>query len=184
MATDTTAPAQAGGEHDKLPFRDALGLIELLHQRVQDAINRGEPRGGAHGSFCTVFNCMDGRCQRLVQAWCERELNVEYVDTITIAGCDKVFVCDAVETERAFRMAQISTDKHGARDAVVVGHSSCAGNPVSEDQHFVDVERAAAVIAERGLFRSVTGLFVDVDNKRVDLVCRTPMVADAVRVAA
>ena len=80
------APSVLSQDHDKSNYRDALGLIELLHQRVQDVIKKDTPEPGGHGSFCTVFNCMNGRCQRLVHAWCEREFRVEYADTITIAG--------------------------------------------------------------------------------------------------
>lgn len=173
-SSESNEAAQPGGRHEQgeAHFRDALGLIELLHQRVQDEIIKESHDHSAHGRFCTVFNCIDGRCQRLVHAWCERELGIEYADTITIAGCDSVLVADAAEAERAFKLAKISVDAHGARDAVIAGHSACAANKVSNDEHRADVERAAAAIAQRGLYRSVTGLFVDVDNKCVDFVCR------------
>jgi carbonic anhydrase len=173
-SSESTEPAEPEGRHEQSEphFRDALGLIEMLHQRVQDEIRKETHDHSAHGRFCTVFNCIDGRCQRLVHAWCERELGIEYADTITIAGCDSVLVTDPTEAERAFKLAKISVDSHGARDAVIAGHSSCAANKVSNDQHRADVERATAAIAQRGLYRSVTGLFVDVDNNRVDFVCR------------
>lgn len=183
---DTTGPADVEIGHDGVEpqFRDALGLIELLHQRVQEAIVQRADGGRGHGKFCTVFNCIDGRCQRLVHAWCERELGVEYADTITIAGCDAVLINDEAEATRAMNMAKISVDKHGARDAVIVGHSSCAGNPVSEAEHRADVENAAGLIARSGLFRGVTGLFVDVDNKRVEFVCSVPGVSELQKASA
>jgi hypothetical protein len=176
MTTVTSAePAQAELRHDRNAARygDALDLIEMLHQRVHEVIKKDAPDSGGHGRFCTVFNCMDGRCQRLVHTWCEREFRVEYADTITIAGCDKVLLDNEAERERAMQMAKISIDKHGAQFAVVVGHSSCAGNPVSDEEHLIHVQQSVAMIAERGLFQGVVGPFVDVANKRVDFVCRS-----------
>ena len=124
----------------------------------------------AHGTFCTVFDCMDGRCQALVAEWCKRELRAEYPDTITIAGCDGVLAADEGERGRAFRMARISAEKHGARQAVVVGHSECAGYPVSDEDHKKAIARDAALIRGSGIFENVTGLFVDVQNKTIERV--------------
>ena len=87
------------------------------------------------------------------------------------------------ERERAIQMAKISTEKHGSEFAVVVGHSSCAGNPVSDTEHYSHVEQTVALLADRGLFRGVVGLFVDVANKRVDEVCRTPMQEQRLKIA-
>ena len=125
-----------------------------------------------HGTFCTVFDCMDGRCQKMVGEWCRREFGVEYPDTITIAGCDGVLVSDPAERERALAMAHISAEKHGAQNAVVVGHSECAGFAVSDEEHKQAIRKAAAIIYESGLFEKVVGLFEDVKAGTLEEVCR------------
>jgi hypothetical protein len=125
------------------------------------------------GTFCTVFDCMDGRCQQLIVEWCKRKLGAEYPDTITIAGCDGVLATNAQERKRALDMARISVGKHGAETAVIIGHSECAGYPVGEAEHRDAIKKDAALIAESGIFKSVIGLFVDLRKGVVIEVCRT-----------
>ena len=40
--------------------------------------------------FATAINCMDGRTQLPTINWAMKELNVDYVDSITEAGPDKI----------------------------------------------------------------------------------------------
>lgn len=125
-----------------------------------------------HGTFCTVFDCMDGRCQEAVGAWCRHSLGAEYPDTITIAGCDGVLCQDEGERTRALTMARISADKHGSTQAVVVGHSGCAGFITTAEGHQEAVRGAVAKIAGAGVFDTVIGLYHDVDTDQLGEVCR------------
>lgn len=137
----------------------------------------------SHGtfSFCTVFSCMDGRCQRQVNAWCREEFEIEHPDTITIAGCDGVLATDdkanEVEWERALRMARISSEAHGSRQAVVIGHSLCVGYPVSPEEHRTAIKKAVGRIVGTGLFETVVGLYNDVDAKTLEEVCRVSRIS-------
>ena len=126
----------------------------------------------ALGSFSTVFDCMDGRCQQSVGEWCKKNFGTDYADTITIAGLDGVLPQNAAERERAKTMAVISTEKHGARHAVVVGHSNCAGFPVSETEHMEAIKKSVDIVKGWGLFDSVVGLFMDVDKTMFKEVVR------------
>lgn len=126
----------------------------------------------SEGTFCTVFDCMDGRCQQAVGQWCRDEFHVDYPDTITIAGCDGVLVNNKAECERALTMARISAEKHGAKNAVVVGHSHCAGYPVSDEEHKKAIKESAEIIKKSGVFQSVVGLFDDVETGKLEEVCR------------
>ena len=126
----------------------------------------------SHGTFCTVFDCMDGRTKELIAAWCRQELHVDYPDTITIAGCDGVLTRDTKELARAMGMARISADKHHSKQAVVVGHSECAGHRVSNEQHRKDIEKAAKLVAGSDIFKNVIGLFLDVRTDEIMEVCR------------
>jgi hypothetical protein len=125
-----------------------------------------------HGTFCTVFDCMDGRCQDSVGAWCKKEFGTQYADTITIAGLDGVLPKDQPERERAQKMAKISAEKHGSKNAVVVGHSNCAGFPVSKEEHAEAIKQSVKIVKDWGLYEKVVGLFMDVENKTISEVCR------------
>ncbi|KKW22720.1 MAG: hypothetical protein UY70_C0035G0011 [Candidatus Kaiserbacteria bacterium GW2011_GWB1_52_6] len=126
----------------------------------------------SHGTFCTVFDCMDGRTNDLVNAWCRTNFGVDHPDTITIAGCDGILISDAGERERAFKLARISAHHHGSKQAVVIGHSECAGHMVPNEQHKIDIEQATKLVAAPGIFEHVVGLFVDVRTGEIVEVCR------------
>ena len=115
---------------------------------------------------------MDGRCQNLIGDWTRKEFGTDFADTITIAGLDGVMPQNETERERAKMMGKISAEKHGSTQAVVVGHSACAGFPVEEDEHRKAIEESVKIVKDWGLFDTVVGLFVDVDKKSVVEVCR------------
>lgn len=115
---------------------------------------------------------MDGRCQECIGQWARDNFGVQYPDTITIAGADGVLLKSEAEQMRSKMMAKISAEKHGAKQAVIIGHSQCAGNPVSEEQHKADIENSAELIKGWGIFETVVGLYHDVDTDAVTEVCR------------
>lgn len=115
---------------------------------------------------------MDGRCQEAVGEWCRTNFVVDYPDTITIAGCDGVMCSDDNEWGRALAMARISVEKHGAKQAAVVGHSECAGFPVSAEEHKEAIKQAVNKLADTKLFQTVVGLFEDVQGGTIEEVCR------------
>lgn len=115
---------------------------------------------------------MDGRCQGLVGEWAKKGFGVEYPDTITIAGLDGVLIENAGERERALAMGRISAEKHGAKNAVVVGHSGCAGYVVDDNGHRDAVKKSAQIIKDSNMFENVVGLFVDVEKQSIEEVCR------------
>lgn len=127
----------------------------------------------AQGTFATVFNCMDGRCQKPVFEWCQTQFGVSHVDTITLPGMDKQLAeHDYAQPQMVYikdTMAKISVEGHGSRHAVVVGHRHCAGNPVSDEQHREDVKNAAAEIQSWGMYEKVVGLYAHVEDDGCDL---------------
>ena len=114
-----------------------------------------------YGTFCTVFDCMDGRCQEPTNNWIKEHMkDIDYPDTITDAGICRVLAYgNAVEVSQAKARAEISTEKHGSHKAVVVGHAECAGNPVSDEKQREDIAKAAQAIKDWGMFDEVIGLF-------------------------
>lgn len=115
---------------------------------------------------------MDGRCQDGIGEWCKKEFGIDYADTITVAGLDGVLPENAGECERAKTMAKISVEKHGAKQAVVVGHSGCVGFPVSEEEHVDAITKSVSIVKNWGLFDTVVGVFMDMDKKSIVEVCR------------
>ena len=131
-----------------------------------------------HGVFCTVFDCMDGRCQAPTNNWIKNNItNVDFPDTITDAGMDRVLAYgNIVEVSQAKARAEISTGKHGSHIAVIVGHAECAGHPVSDEQHKIDTKLACENVMAWGLFDEVIGIFEGGDEDAhkwgVEEVCR------------
>jgi hypothetical protein len=116
--------------------------------------------------FGTAFNCMDGRCQDAVAAYVRQKFNVDYVDAITEPGRDGILAGKKVDVSQPDDVlkwlrfkAQVSAKGHGSRHAVVVGHSKCAGNNTSNDEHQSDIRRAVEAVQGWNLFETVVGLF-------------------------
>ncbi len=133
----------------------------------------------SNSTFCTVFDCMDGRCQEHTMKWCVDNLDVDYPDTLTLPGMDKQLasVEDNPQVDYLKNiMAKISVDGHGSNTAVIVGHTACAGNPVSDEVHKEDIKKAVKEVASWGIFNEVIGLFEggcdDPHDWVVEVVCR------------
>ena len=88
------------------------------------------------------LNCMDGRAQIPVITWIKKELDVEYVDMITEAGMDGFLLDQSKDTEAVKQKVQLSIDVNHARTIVIVGHHDCKGNPVSDEVHKEQIQKA------------------------------------------
>lgn len=116
----------------------------------------------AEGRFATVITCMDGRVQEPVATWLKGELGVDYVDTITEAGPDKI-VAETPDADLTGlrRKIGISTDLHGSGAIAVVAHHDCGGNPVSREEHLRQLEACVERIASWNPECRVIGLWVN-----------------------
>jgi len=114
-------------------------------------------------SFCTVINCMDGRVQIPVINYLMDRFGVEYVDTVTEPGPNRIVgrgsnnalmdsICDRVK---------ISVGHHGSVGLAIVAHHDCAGNPTSKPDQLEDLELAVKCLTERFSEVPVIGLWVD-----------------------
>jgi carbonic anhydrase len=113
------------------------------------------------GTFGTVITCMDGRVQEPVAQWLKQRLNLNFVDTITEPGVDKLMAEGSHEQQEGVRAkVLISTNAHGSRVVAVVGHADCAGNPVSKEKHLEQIRQAVATVQSWGLNISVLGLWI------------------------
>lgn len=119
----------------------------------------------ARARFATAINCMDGRTQLPVNAWLCREYGVDFVDTITEPGPNRILAArtDPVAVESIRRRVAISIDKHGSRVVAVVGHYDCAGNPVGFETQQQHTRQAVAAVRSWNLGVEVIGLWIGED---------------------
>jgi 2-keto-3-deoxy-L-rhamnonate aldolase RhmA len=123
-------------------------------------------------TFATAFNCMDGRCQDTVSAFVRAKWGVDWVDAITEPGIDGILAGKHPLAEQPGnilewirRKAEVSARGHGSVHAVVVGHTKCAGNNVSDEEHMEDIRAAAEMVRSWGLFDEVICLLVTTNHQ-------------------
>ena len=122
----------------------------------------------AKGKFATSVSCMDGRIQIPLTNWIKENFSVDYVDTITEPGIDKL-VADNTDLESIKIKVGISINKHESELIVVSGHYDCAGNPVSNEEHITQIKKGIEVISSWNLAVKVVGVWVD-DTWKINTV--------------
>ena len=122
----------------------------------------------AKGKFATSVLCMDGRIQIPLTNWIKENFSVDYVDTITEPGIDKL-VADNTDLESIKTKVGISINKHESELIVVSGHYDCAGNPVSNEEHITQIKKGIEVISSWNLGVKVVGVWVD-DTWKINTV--------------
>ena len=98
--------------------------------------------------FFAAVNCMDGRVQLPVNTYLKDRFDVDYIDTITEPGPNRILAEQENETaiESILARLRISVEKHKASGIAVIGHHDCAGNPVAEDKQRDDLEKAVSFL--------------------------------------
>ena len=96
-------------------------------------------------SFATSISCIDGRIQDPISVWIKKNYHVDFVDTITEPGVDKV-ISRTEKHEQIAKKVYISISAHGSRLIVVSGHHDCAGNPISEEEHIIQIQRCVKIL--------------------------------------
>lgn len=121
-------------------------------------------------TFATALNCIDGRVQRPVSDWIKSNLNVDFVDTITEPGIDRVLSGgDRAFIEEVKRFVGISVSAHGSHAIVLAGHHGCAADPVLKEKHFEQIRKGLEVIKSWDFDATVVGLFVN-KNWEIEVV--------------
>ena len=112
------------------------------------------------GKFGTSLSCIDGRVQIPISKWIQENYSLDYVDTITEPGMDKVLATNP-DLEPIISKAKISINAHKSGLIVVSGHYNCAANPVSDEEHIALIKKCVQVISSWDLNVEVVGVWVD-----------------------
>jgi carbonic anhydrase len=116
-----------------------------------------------HDKFVTVINCMDGRVQLPVIEWLKKEYKIDYIDTITEPGPNKIVAENKDSTILASikKRVDISVNKHGSKLIAIAGHYDCAGNPSDKQTQVNHLSEAVKTIKSWGYAVSDISLWVD-----------------------
>ncbi len=114
----------------------------------------------ADGTFATSVSCMDGRIQIPISDWIKENYSVDFVDTITEPGVDKV-IANNSDLESIKTKIGISINAHKSKLVVVSGHYDCAANPVSDEDHIALIKKDIEVISSWNLGVDIVGVWID-----------------------
>ncbi|HFC10924.1 MAG TPA: hypothetical protein ENJ75_01905 [Candidatus Kaiserbacteria bacterium] len=130
-----------------------------------------EKENGMDGDFLfiTEIGCMDGRETEPVERFIKNTVVSEgesreiAIDKVTEPGMDAILSGDSNFTQifQVYKKSEISAKHHKSSTAIVVGHSSCAGNPVEDSVHIKQIEKSVKVVSGWNLFTKIIGVFVD-----------------------
>ena len=110
-------------------------------------------------SFATSLSCMDGRVQLPMINLIKEKYSVDFVDTITAPGIDKVISDGNIESIK--KSVMISVSNHKSSHIVISGHFGFAGNPVSEDEHLTHIKNSVELVKSWNLDADVVGVWID-----------------------
>lgn len=112
------------------------------------------------GKFATSICCMDGRIQIPIINWIKENYSVDFVDTVTEPGVDKI-IADDQDLSSIKKKVDISINAHKSNLIVVSGHYDCAGNPVSNEEHLGHIKKSVDAIKSWNYDVSVVGIWVN-----------------------
>jgi hypothetical protein len=114
---------------------------------------------------------MDGRIQEPIIKFIKENYDVEYVDTITEAGPNKI-LAEHQNKELLYSILSrlnISIEKHRSRLMFISGHHECAGNPVEEEIQKEQIKKSVIHLEKTYPGLEVVGLWVN-KNWQVKLI--------------
>jgi hypothetical protein len=106
---------------------------------------------------------MDGRIQQPIINYILKNYDVEFVDTITEPGPNKIL--EELRNKNLLysilSRINISIEKHRSRLIFISGHFDCAGNPVDEKIHKKQISKSVQYLESTYPEIEVVGLWVN-----------------------
>jgi hypothetical protein len=123
------------------------------------------------GKFGTAINCMDGRAQLPINNWLKQKYALDYIDTITEPGPDKMLTHGKPEQVESIKSrVLISVNAHGSETVLIAAHDDCAGNPVSKEEHIKQVKDCVKILRSWKLpVKTIIGVWIN-ENWAVEIV--------------
>jgi hypothetical protein len=123
------------------------------------------------GKFGTAINCMDGRAQLPINNWLKQKYALNYIDTITEPGPDKMLTQGKPEQVESIKSrVLISVNAHGSETVLIAAHDDCAGNPVSKEEHIEQVKDCVKILRSWKLpVKTIIGVWIN-ENWAVEIV--------------
>jgi hypothetical protein len=108
---------------------------------------------------------MDGRVQVPAMNWLKQKYALDYIDTITEPGPDKMLIQGKPEQVESIKSrVLISVNAHGSETIFIAAHHDCAGNPVSREEHIKQVRECVKVIKSWKLpVKTIIGAWINED---------------------
>jgi len=108
-------------------------------------------------------NLLDERTQMPLNKYLSRELDVDYVDTITEVGPVRIIAeqQDSHAVQSIFNRVDISIGKHDSKSIALVAHHDCVGNPVSQDEQLKQLKTTTEWLTRKYPDVQVLGLWID-----------------------
>ena len=112
--------------------------------------------------FATAINCVDGRIQVPIMNWIKQNHFVDYVDTVTEPGSDKILSEKNINSLSQIKSkVLISVNAHRSKLIVVSGHHDCATNLSSKEMHLKQIQKSMNIVKSWNLSVDVIGLWVN-----------------------
>lgn len=123
------------------------------------------------GKFGTAINCMDGRVQLPVINWLKEKYSLDFVDSITEPGPDKMLTQgNMAQVESIKSRILISVNAHGSETIFIAAHHDCAGNPVSREEHIKQIKECIKILSSWNLpVKKIIGAWIN-ENWTIETV--------------
>ena len=112
-------------------------------------------------TFGTSIHCMDGRIKESVLYYLKENYQLDYVDTITEPGPEKIMAECGDELQSIQDRVDISVYKHKSGIIAVSAHHDCSGNPSSKKDKLQQVEKSAVFIQKNYPDVRIVKLWID-----------------------
>ncbi len=113
--------------------------------------------------FATAISCMDGRVQEPISKYIKEKFKVDYIDTITEPGPNKILAenSPSAKIESIRQRIDISLNKHKSSLIAISGHHDCAGNPTTTENQANQTREAIKTLSKWYPGVKIIGLWVD-----------------------